>query len=317
MDTIIKNNRQTESRQYWDAKTLLTDSTWKKEIPKTAISEFMALRPTLPGSADAFVFNSAKQPALVRYAKEVKAAIFEGVGLVLSKGIAPLNLSEVEQQIFYASFGYALGTPLKQYGLLYPIMDRGVDYTKKALPISMTNAETAFHTDSSSVDTNPDILGLLCENPSKLGGESQVVNALTVYEQMLTHIPEAITHLHRAFIRDVVTPGKDPTRDNLLRNCFPIFNRVDSSEGIEFRYMRYWIEKGHNRAGLPLDKNTISALDALDAFLTAPNNVVSFQMEKGDIMWLNNRTIAHNRTAYTDTPDNIRKLQRMWISAPR
>ncbi|MFC1747783.1 TauD/TfdA family dioxygenase [Pseudomonadota bacterium] len=317
MNVAAQNMQERSSIQRWDAKTLLADKTWRRRIPSAAILEFLALRPTLPNTTEAFVFDAARQPALMAYAREIKESIIHGTGVVLSRGLSDLELSEVEQQIFYTAFGYALGNPMTQYGLLYPIMDRGVDYTKEAVPVSMTNAETAFHTDSSSIDVNPDILGLLCENPSSNGGESQVVNALAAYEQMQAHAPDAAKILKKSFLRDVVTPGKDATRDNLLRNCFPIFSPVKRSEGVHFRYMRYWIEKGHNRAGLPLGKETLTAMDTLDAFLTSPSNVVSFQLEKGDIIWINNKTIAHNRTAYSDTEDNIRKLQRMWIETPQ
>ena len=58
-----------------------------------------------------------------------------------------------------------------------------------------------------------------------------------------------------------------------------------------------------------------AALDLLDQLLEAPDNVVRFAMARGDLFWINNRRLAHNRTAYRDTPGNVRQLQRMWIQA--
>lgn len=159
--------------------------------------------------------------------------------------------------------------------------------------------------------------GYYVNNPSENGGELQIVNALTIHQQLKTNAPDALKCLEKAFTRDVVTPGKEATMENLLLNKFPIFSFSSKTGNIELRYMRYWIERGQKRAGHPLDQKTLSALDALDALLTAPNNVVSFRMQPGDIIWLNNKTIAHNRTAYKDSETNIRKLQRMWIDTSK
>ncbi len=80
-----------------------------------------------------------------------------------------------------------------------------------------------------------------------------------------------------------------------------------------FRYMRYWIEKGHNKAAEPLSDRHLAVFDRLDEILKSKDQALSFQLDKCDILWVNNRTLAHNRTEYRDTPDNVRLLQRMWI----
>ena len=77
--------------------------------------------------------------------------------------------------------------------------------------------------------------------------------------------------------------------------------------------MRFWIERGQDRVGAPLGKRELAALDKLDEVLGAPENVVRFQLGKGDIAWFNNRTLAHNRDGYADSATNTRRLQRMWI----
>ena len=125
--------------------------------------------------------------------------------------------------------------------------------------------------------------------------------------------PAALEILYGSFVRDVVTPGVDKTQENLLRNRFPIFAPCARKGRIVFRYMRYWIEKGHNKAAEPLSDRHLAALDLLDKILRSNDQAVSFQLDKGDILWVNNRTLAHNRTEYRDTPQNVRLLQRIWI----
>jgi alpha-ketoglutarate-dependent taurine dioxygenase len=77
--------------------------------------------------------------------------------------------------------------------------------------------------------------------------------------------------------------------------------------------MRYWIEVGQDKAGQALDDRELRALDLLDEVLARPEHVVRFRLEQGDVLWVNNRVMAHNRTGYEDSPGNVRQLQRMWI----
>ncbi|MEE2675011.1 MAG: TauD/TfdA family dioxygenase, partial [Myxococcota bacterium] len=190
-----------------------------------------------------------------------------------------------------------------------------VDYTTSAVPVSATAAATGFHTDSSSVDTWPDIVGLLCESPGTRGGESLITNGLRAHRELRLRAPEALAILERDFIRDVVTPGRERTRANLLRNRFPIFAGRGGAPTL--RYMRYWVERGQSAAGLPLSHQQTAALDALDEVLQAPENVVQFRLERGDMLFLDNQILAHNRLAYHDAEGHMRRLQRIWISARR
>ena len=82
-----------------------------------------------------------------------------------------------------------------------------------------------------------------------------------------------------------------------------------------FRYMRFWIEKGQAKAGEPLTDQELGALDILDELISAPEQVVRFHLEAGDVLWVNNRTLAHNRSEFQDTPENMRLLHRMWLKA--
>ena len=302
--------------QVWDAATLLSRDTWRHELPDQVAREFQAFCAQHPDRAqalDRFEFDPLELPALAALSREVCRGVVAGDGLAHVRGLGDLELSEAQQRLFYLAFGQAMGTPMVQYGRLYPIRDRGLDYTQSAIPVSMTNAETGFHTDSSSVDVVPDFVGLLCETPSDNGGESLVSNTLTVFRQLREEVPHVLDVLSRDLIRDVVTPGSDKNQENLLRNRFPIFAPSDRPEGLLCRYMRYWIEKGQTRAGAPLAERELAALDTLDRYLSSSRNVVSFRLEAGDILWVNNRTLTHNRREYRDTPGNQRQLQRMWI----
>lgn len=89
------------------------------------------------------------------------------------------------------------------------------------------------------------------------------------------------------------------------------------SSGLVCRYLRYWIEVGHEKAGEPLTAELVKALDVLDDVLRRPDLRVEFALQPGQMFFINNRSILHNRTAFEDhpEPDRRRHLVRLWLKA--
>ena len=84
-----------------------------------------------------------------------------------------------------------------------------------------------------------------------------------------------------------------------------------------FRYLRYWIEAGHEKAGEPLSPVCCEALDRLDQVLNRPVPRAEFALEPGQVYFINNRWVLHNRTAFEDHPESERRrhLVRLWLEA--
>ena len=298
----------------WSAAELQQRGTWLGQLPAAVREELLEFVARYPHATDqAFEWLPAQWPCLVSFGEQVKKQLLTVDGLFCLQGLGPLGLANSHLRCFYIAFGCALGQPMLQYGRLYPVIDRGASYKTQSIPVSMTNAETCFHTDSSAVDVVPDFVGLLCEEPSHQGGDSLVSNAFRVYQILQRQFPQLLAALRRDKYRDVVTPHLPKTYECLLRNRFPIYSASDGPGGVLFRYMRYWIETGHHKLGKALDGIEVEAMDRLDALLQDQANFVKLHLERGDILWVNNRLLAHNRTAYKDSPGNIRQLQRMWI----
>lgn len=304
--------------QVWGARELWMREGWRMRLPEEVAGEVVDLcrsRPDLVENLAGYAPDAAARPHLAAFGRSVRRRLLLGEGVAWIRGLAELGLDPAEQRLGYLALGRSLGEPMLQYGLLYEVRDRGMDHRDQAVPVSMTGAGTDFHTDSSAAGVLPDFVALLCEEPSRRGGDSLVSNALRVHELMRRSDPDLLEVLYRPFVRDLVTPGVPKTRANLLANRIPVFARCRRPEGLVFRYMRYWIEKGQERAGEPLDDTVLAALDRLDELLAADEQSVCFRLEAGDVLVVNNRTLAHNRTDYHDTPDNVRLLHRMWIQA--
>ncbi len=84
-----------------------------------------------------------------------------------------------------------------------------------------------------------------------------------------------------------------------------------------YRYLRYWIESGHEKIGQPLSDAQRKALDVLDDVANDPALRAEFALEPGDLFFINNRWILHNRTAFEDhaEPEQRRHLVRLWLRA--
>jgi Taurine catabolism dioxygenase TauD, TfdA family len=240
------------------------------------------------------------------------SALEAGRGFVVLAAGEPGRYSPERLKTTYWLIGQLLGRPLEQNvqgTLLYDVRDTGQD-VRYGARFSVTSAESTFHTDNSFGDTVLDYVGLLCLNPAKSGGRSQVVSGYAVREEILTAHPDAGEVLRRPFHvdrRGGLRPGDEPT----VR--FPVLG--DDPHGLLIRYLRYWIEAGHEKVGLPLTAEQVRALDALDQVAGDPRFRVEFTLRPGEMFFVNNRWILHNRTAFEDfdEPRQRRHYVRLWL----
>jgi alpha-ketoglutarate-dependent taurine dioxygenase len=242
----------------------------------------------------------------------VRDALEAGRGFAILHGPSPERYSPQEMQVLYWLVGQLLGQPLVQNvqgTLLYDVRDTGQD-VRYGARFSVTNAESTFHTDNSFGQEVADYVGLLCLNTAQAGGLSQVVSAHAAHNELLARHRDVLEVLYRPFHfdrRGGVRPGETPTAR------FPILSW--DGRDLVCRYLRYWIETGHERAAEPLTPEQVGALDMLDAVLGDPGLRVEFALKPGDMFFVNNRWILHNRTAFTDDtePQRRRHLVRLWL----
>lgn len=246
--------------------------------------------------------------------RPVLDALERGRGFAIIAGPPPGRSSFEEAQALYWLAGQLLGAPFAQNVqgvLLYDVRDTGQDVARGAR-FSVTSYESSFHTDNSFGDTILDYVGLLCLRTAKAGGVSQVVSGCAVYDCLSREFPDVLEALSRPFHfdrRGGVRPGEAPTV------CFPVIERTGGE--LLFRYLRYWIEAGHEKAGSPLTAGQVRALDVLDGVLARPGLRAEFSLRPGDMYFINNRWILHNRTAFEDHPEPglRRHLVRLWLRA--
>ena len=244
----------------------------------------------------------------------VRNALEEGRGFVILQWPTRERYSPQEMQVCYWLVGQMLGRPIEQNvqgTRLYDVRDTGQD-VRYGARFSVTNAESSFHTDNSFGAGIADYVGLLCLQTAKSGGRSQVVSGYSVHNELLARHRDVLEVLYQPLHidrRGGLCPGEPPTVQ------YPVLSW--DGRGLMYRYLRYWIESGQEKIGQPLSDAQRRALDRLDEVANDLALRVEFALEPGDLFFVNNRWILHNRTAFEDhaAPEQRRHLVRLWLRA--
>lgn len=301
----------------WRASTIDDRSSWYYPLsPRCLAALDETIRRLREQPRPVTELRAAEEPcaACADEFRPVRTALESGRGLAILRGLAPGHYSPTELQVCYWLVGQLLGRPVEQNvqgTLLYDVRDTGQD-VRYGARFSVTNAESSFHTDNSFGSVIVDYVGLLCVQTARSGGASQVVSGYSVHNELYVRHPDALERLYQPWHidrRGGVRPGDAPTVQ------YPVLSRDE--RGLTYRYLRYWIEAGHEKIGRPLSDAQRQSLDALDAVANDPALRVEFALEPGDMFFINNRWILHNRTAFVDheEPERRRHLVRLWLQA--
>jgi len=114
---------------------------------------------------------------------------------------------------------------------------------------------------------------------------------------------------------DALSRSNDVLAMRIRYNSYPIFQT--EGDRLRFRYMRYWIETGHEKTGWAVPTLLKIAMDLLDDQL---DEECAFHdaLERGDMVFANNSIIAHARDAFENDPDSPpRHLVRAWLQVQK
>jgi hypothetical protein len=194
--------------------------------------------------------------------------------------------------------------------MIYDVLDTG----QQALPGSgvrpdKTNIEIRFHNDNAYNDAPPDYVGLLCLRRAQSGGHSRVISFHTVHNALRERHPDRLERLYQPFWFDrqrEFRPGESPVFGA------PVFE--DGGEP-KARFSVHQINGGYALRGESIDRDGDVAIAAtLDVF-EEDGLSVDFDLEPGQIQFVDNRALGHSRTAFVDhpEPDRRRHLVRLWM----
>jgi hypothetical protein len=170
--------------------------------------------------------------------------------------------------------------------------------------IYQTKERQTFHTDSA------DVVGLLCLNEAREGGDSLLVSAVSMYNAMRRERPDLLALLFEEIGTDrrgEVPPGEKPFF------TIPVYSWHAGS--LTVIYQRQYIDSAHAPRLTPAH---IEALDMFDALANDARLNFSMRLAPGDMQFVYNHSLLHDRTAFIDWPEPERRrhMLRLWLSIP-
>lgn len=268
--------------------------------------------PVLAGlkSAISDLQRSEALVALNHIGQTVAKLLQHGPLVVLVEGLPEEWLTNGLADMFYLHVCECIGRLDHVRGPFYDVYDRklvGRNYVR----YSDTNLSHGLHTDSMSAALLPDVVGLLCIRQAPLGGKTRLINIHNVCARLAAQNPEVVTTLYEYFPRQTRSIATGQANPSAL-NFYPILS--NSTEGtLHCRYMRRWIDAGYACAGITAPDAHVAALDAFDRALEMDPDMLSFRMAPGEILFLNNHVILHDRETYQDLDHAPRLMRRAWI----
>jgi len=263
--------------------------------------------PPLALAPDDFALDACRQTMAA-----VKRALDAGPGFVVVDRLPVDRLDRGVAVRLYWLLARLLGRPVAQKWegtMIYDVRDLGRPPGNGVRP-DVTNAEQNFHTDNSYNLCPPEYVGLLCLHPAMEGGIHSVVSLLSAHEELRRRSPHLLPRLYRPFYFD---RQREHAPDDVMVTHHPVFE-YDGAR-LCGRLSRFQVVNGQALAGEPLDPEGEAALEALEAMMTRPDLAATHAFEAGQIQFVNNRQIAHRRTAFRDWPEPERKrhLVRLWL----
>ena len=135
-------------------------------------------------------------PSLAPRLRALRDELVLGRGVYLFRGLPVRRWDRWETCAAFYALGAHMGWTCPQNArghVLGHVKDLGNDPTDPATPVHNRRRRAPFHTDSA------DIVGLLCVENAREGGESQVVSTAAVYNALASERPEMAAALLEPF----------------------------------------------------------------------------------------------------------------------
>ena len=241
-----------------------------------------------------------------------KEMLIDGVGLFLINGICLENFSMKEKISIYTLITKILGELIIQnirQEKIVEIKDVGKSM-KTGGRYHETKEGGSHHTDSPQWKDVPDYLSLFCVHNAKKGGTNLFLSAYTIHNKIYEERNGSLHMFYEKFHFDKRGEFKDGESPTVFE---PIFMFKDKR--LYFRYLRDYIDAGHDIQNQPLSESQKTALTYLDNLMRRDEMIMRYDLKPGDMVFSDNHWIIHGRTPFEDHDDkNMKRLMlRTWI----
>jgi hypothetical protein len=261
-------------------------------------------RPTLELTASDFHLPGLA-PRIARWREELS----NGIGFQVIRGVPVEQWTQQESELFFWCFGLHLGRPGQQNPeghLLGHVRDLSAEGADPMGRLYKTAANIYYHCDAA------DVVGLLCLNKAKRGGQSRIVSSVSVFNELLRRRPELAPRLFEPFHLDIRDKEVNEAGSTLQ---IPPCRFADGC--LRTFYHSDYFRSATRHSDVPeLAEQERDLLDTYEAIASEEGMFVDMDLEPGDIQLLSNHYALHSRTAYEDheDPSRRRHLLRLWLS---
>ena len=300
-----------DSPAAWRGPEMAAQGGWEYRLSEAEIAEVDAAvaaidRPLIEVDREAFALPTLG-PKLAR----LRGELLEGRGFFLLRGLPVRRMSREESVAAFWGIGAHFGSARSQNArghLMGHVKDVGLHSDDPNVRVYQTRERQLFHTDS------VDIVALMCLQPARSGGLSSIVSSVAVHNEMAQRRPDLAAELYEPFFvdrRGEVPEGMKPWF------ALPVFNRI--GDELTTIYTRRYIESARRFPEVPaLTPEQVEALDLFDSLCESGEFRLDMAFEAGDMQFLCNHVILHDRTAFEDWPEPERRrhLLRLWLCPP-
>lgn len=290
------------------------ESKWNTILSQNEILELESAADQLISSQKNIATITVKDfplPTLGPKLLKLREELIHGCGFALLRGLPCERYSEKEAGTIFYGIGIHLGNARSQNAqghLLGHVRNLGMSSNDSNVRIYQTNERQSFHTDSS------DVVGLLCLKEARVGGMSLLVSSLTIFNEMLKRRPDLLQLL----LEPIATDRRGEIPNGMLPYyLIPVFNYYKGY--MTTIYQRQYINSAQRFEDAPrLTQQHIEALNLFDELANSSELNFSMKLSPGDMQFVYNHTLLHDRTGFEDWQDDSQKrhLLRLWLSIP-
>ena len=250
-------------------------------------------------------------PSLGPVLAALRREMTHGRGFALVRGLKIGGYTEREIATIFFGLGSHIGHARPQNAaghILGHVRDEGARGSDKNVRIYQTSERQTFHTDSC------DVVGLLCLRQARSGGESMLVGAPTIYNAFLERRPDLLPRLFDPIATDrrgEIPEGMKPYFE------IPVFTMHRGY--LNVMYQRQYIDSAQRFPdAMRLTPDHVDALNLFDELANDPGLNLAMMLRPGDMQFVHNHSMLHDRTAFEDWPEPERRrhLLRLWLSVP-
>lgn len=248
-------------------------------------------------------------PTLAPVLASMREELLRGRGFSLIRGLPIERYSFVMRAAIFMGIGAHLGHARSQNAkghVLGHVCDLGLSSADPNVRVYQTSERQTFHTDSC------DVVGLLCLREAKSGGDSLLVSALTIFNEMRRKHPRLLARLLAPMPHDrrgEIPAGEKPYFE------IPVFSWFEHR--ITGFYQRQYFDSAQRfDDARRLTAEDVAALDKFDELANDPRLGFTMRLAPGDMQFVYNHTMLHDRTGFEDFPEHEKRrhLLRLWLS---